>query len=487
MGYTWREKVALRKNIAKRNENVLPIFLPVPDSLTRSEGANLAIIGLLSTLFGLSAFFWAYNYWRVWQLKQRVAKALLQRGHNEHKHGVFQIWGTHGYTAVVSPDFLEEIGNLPAGYIDFYEAAMKISNDRRLQVCEAGRLLVIPYHTILKDMTQKMWGLTPDLEEELVYAIRTEIPECKDWTAVTIQPKLLRIVALLTGRISVGPELNRNEEWIATSSSFMTDIYVAGAAKSVGSADQGTKSAHCQKPQDWMQGLMDKNSEEENPRRFEELSNIHLLLCFAALHTSTMAITHILFDLAAYPEYVKPLREEQRVVKEAFDCVPSKAAYLKMIKMDSFIKESQRHNPPSMLTYSRLVMKDFTLSNGVTFKPGAYFVIPAGPVLLDNDSWEDANEFRGFRFSEMRAQGPEESHKYQYATISNNALHFGHGRLGCPGRLFAGYETKAMTARFTEMFEIKLLDPKMGRPENTNLGAAVILDSNLQIILRKRN
>jgi cytochrome P450 len=55
------------------------------------------------------------------------------------------------------------------------------------------------------------------------------------------------------------------------------------------------------------------------------------------------AITHALFDLAANPEYSKPLREEveELTKREGW----TKAALEQMHKVDSFVKESQRLHP----------------------------------------------------------------------------------------------------------------------------------------------
>jgi hypothetical protein len=51
-----------------------------------------------------------------------------------------------------------------------------------------------------------------------------------------------------------------------------------------------------------------------------------------------------LLDLAGRPEYVAPLREElQDIMAEEGDRHLGPKALAKLIKMDSFLKESQRH------------------------------------------------------------------------------------------------------------------------------------------------
>jgi cytochrome P450 len=74
----------------------------------------------------------------------------------------------------------------------------------------------------------------------------------------------------------------------------------------------------------------------------------------AAIHTTTMAATAAIYDLAAHPEYIQPLREEiQQVIDEDGQDVDrdgfmklKKPSMPKLWKLDSFLKESQRCTPP---------------------------------------------------------------------------------------------------------------------------------------------
>jgi hypothetical protein len=69
-----------------------------------------------------------------------------------------------------------------------------------------------------------------------------------------------------------------------------------------------------------------------------------------------MAATHCLFDLAARPEYIKPLREEieQVIAEDGYDVTGDgtmklkKSSLPRLRKLDSFMKESQRHAPAGL-------------------------------------------------------------------------------------------------------------------------------------------
>jgi hypothetical protein len=65
----------------------------------------------------------------------------------------------------------------------------------------------------------------------------------------------------------------------------------------------------------------------------------------AVLQTFTQA----LYDLAARPQYIQPMREEVEAVIQEEGW--TKAALGQMYKVDSFIKESMRHNGLSSCTF----------------------------------------------------------------------------------------------------------------------------------------
>lgn len=58
-----------------------------------------------------------------------------------------------------------------------------------------------------------------------------------------------------------------------------------------------------------------------------------------------MQLMQALFDLAGRPEYVEPLREEMSAVmaQEGLERLTTSQSINQLVKMDSFLKESQRH------------------------------------------------------------------------------------------------------------------------------------------------
>ena len=104
------------------------------------------------------------------------------------------------------------------------------------------------------------------------------------------------------------------------------------------------------------------------------------------------AFTQVLFDLAANPSFVPALRGEvETLIKEEGY---TKMSLHKMVKLDSFIKESQRlgvnnarmfrifdlivssSNSFHSVIMQRKVLKDFTFSDGTVVPKGNIIVVP---------------------------------------------------------------------------------------------------------------
>ena len=54
--------------------------------------------------------------------------------------------------------------------------------------------------------------------------------DCEDWTPVKINSKLVNMVAKITGRIFVGPELCRNKEYLDSAINYPTELVSAAQA-----------------------------------------------------------------------------------------------------------------------------------------------------------------------------------------------------------------------------------------------------------------
>lgn len=104
-----------------------------------------------------------------------------------------------------------------------------------------------------------------------------------------------------------------------------------------------------------------------------DIVNGQLSLTLAAIHTSSNALAHVLFDLAMRPALVDELRAE---IVEVLGAEGSgdgsgkpvaqwqKTSLYRLRLLDSVLKESQRLNPFAVLLLKRVALRSCTLSDG---------------------------------------------------------------------------------------------------------------------------
>ncbi len=78
---------------------------------------------------------------------------------------------------------------------------------------------------------------------------------------------------------------------------------------------------------------------------------------------------------------------------------------------------------------SRLALRPFTFSNGVTVPAGTEIAFPSSAAHKDERVFTNPDVFDGFRFAKLReSEGDETNNRYQTVTTSHEQLSFGVGR-----------------------------------------------------------
>jgi cytochrome P450 len=233
---------------------------------------------------------------------------------------------------------------------------------------------------IKQDLTRQVGNLMGELTEETEYADSTTI-EGKQKT-LPVYPTMLKFITLLSGRTLVGLPLSRRDEWLQSSINYAVESVRAGAQLREYPARLRWLVAfflpriyrvkeHQVRVREMLHPILARQRQEEGGNKqqdeqegrlvrwllhhykspsavpVEVLGKDHLLAFFAAIHIATNALTHVVLDLAARPEYMAPLREEMEAeLGSTADGRLTLAGLAKMRKMDSFVKESLRASPP---------------------------------------------------------------------------------------------------------------------------------------------
>ncbi|KAJ7314209.1 cytochrome P450, partial [Mycena albidolilacea] len=170
---------------------------------------------------------------------------------------------------------------------------------------------------------------------------------------------------------------------------------------------------------------------EGEERTTSALASRVLLVNFPALLPASSTLTSALYDLAAYPEHIDPMREEvQHAITEDRW---TKAAIGKINKADSFLRESQR---PVALSLEVVAPEGFTFTDSTMIPYGSYVSTSGMAIYYDEDNYALASQFDGFRFAHLRDERSRDEHSafnYHIVSTSEEYLSFGHGRHACPG------------------------------------------------------
>jgi cytochrome P450 len=245
------------------------------------------------------------------------------------------------------------------------------------------------------------------------------------------------------------------------------------------------------------EGNWDSNSEEgrtllswmiecaEGPERDPNyLAHLEVVISLASIHTTQMNAVHVLYDLATRPEYMAELRDEIESVALA-EGGWKKTSYSKLLKLDSFLRESQRISPPSVLSLHRVMQSSHTLRDGTKLPAGSHICMPTHAIQNDPEVTPNPEVFDGFR-SYKKRQREGEALLHQFATTEKNILNFGHGRYACPGRFFASLEIKVILVRLIMDYDFKL-PPGSGRPANLRAHEFIFPNPNGKLMVKRRS
>jgi cytochrome P450 len=247
--------------------------------------------------------------------------------------------------------------------------------------------------------------------------------------------------------------------------------------------------------------MMDNGNEKENG--LFEMSARQSILTLASIHTTSMGVANILFDLSAHPEWFDVLREEITEVEKDLgklgeeNGVGAKEWLPRLEKLDSFFVESQRFSPPILckspvppsnrkltrtVAPQRLAIVPITLKDGTHIPAGTRIACANADIL--SASLPDSSTFDPMR-SYRKRHYTNQLNKHQAGQPDIDNLHFGYGNQACPGRHFAVGEIKMILAKILSEFEFKYPEGKT-RPRNFFADENVFVDPRARLMMRKR-
>ncbi|KAM0417259.1 hypothetical protein ACHAPT_012770 [Fusarium lateritium] len=362
------------------------------------------------------------------------------------------------------------------------------------------------YDVLRVQMNRHLPKLIPQIMEELASQIDETFGLDTEWKEVQVFLLVREVIAKVTARLVMGNTLCNDKELVDNLSNFSSSvlpsaialslfppfthpfisrltsvfnhIYMRKSLKTLGpyveqriaavknDIAQGSKSLPREDVMTWHieEALRKKEPEEGFADR---IACRAFATVFAALESTTLTMTHALFNLCATddPKQVWEALEEEG--RRAFSTQVDQVSVNSLGRTDSAVKETLR-----LHTAIKALSVQVMASNGVSLEDhdlklpqGSRVSVSAWGIHHDEDIYPNAYTFDPFRFSrphENSAVADDKKDAHLLVSPSEDYLPFGFGRHACPGRYFAAVETKLFLAYLAVHYDFKQVHERPG-------------------------
>ncbi|KAB8205322.1 cytochrome P450 [Aspergillus parasiticus] len=455
-----------------------------------------------------------------------VVKApfLIYYGYEKYKSEPFRILKLDGDLVVLPQKYLEGLGDIHSR-----QASLVGAKYKRVAGAHCFGEVESSFGLLLHHLTHNMLCTSADFQIidrqiprllfELHHAFSDVVPYCEGrYVPINLYYMILKLVTHSTSRIIIGQRLCRSEQWINTITKCTYDVRIAVkqlqlvprflrrlvapflpsvqrleaqlrwvAEQLILPMIQHRRGRELNDPsykkqEDFLQWMMDLADNDLDRDPMNLAYGLMITMALAVVQTSTMLITHAMYDLMVHPEYLEPLREEIHETLRDGWIRASLSDFGAQRRLDSFLRESQRLNPPSEVSAQRVLGRPLTLSDGVTLPKGTHICFPSGPMSRDPAVVPNPLTFDGFRWCKD-LNAPDGS----LTDVSPANLHFGFGGQACHGRFFGAVIAKAVMSRLLAEYDLKFEEGQTGRPENIVNGEQIIPSISTKVLIKKKN
>ncbi|KAL5044354.1 hypothetical protein BDW71DRAFT_209357 [Aspergillus fruticulosus] len=365
--------------------------------------------------------------------------------------------------------------------------------------------------------SRKLGALIEPLSTETGIFLRDNWSDDTEWHAIPLNETMNLLIAQLTARIFIGEELCRDRDWIQNAISYtahrttaMKELHGYGRliplahwflpscralrgcvragrpfVERVLEARRTAQGKGEDKSVDalsWIDGVAGENGTKY------DATLTQLRLAYAAVHTTSDMMAKVVAALCEHQELLQPLREEIIAVVKEHGW--SEATLAKMVLLDSVLKETQRLEPLASFTLSRIAREPVVLNDGTRIPKGAQVRLTTDN-MWNSSVYPDAAKFDGYRFVKLREQEKDTitgtvggGGGLSFVSVSANHMGFGYGKHACPGRFFAGAETKIALCHILLKYDFDLVDRALAGPQTD--GMMIWRDKRAMLRVRRR-
>ncbi|OLN96922.1 Fumitremorgin C monooxygenase 4 [Colletotrichum chlorophyti] len=371
----------------------------------------------------------------------------------------------------------------------------------------AGTHRGLMHDAITKQLNRSLPQLISSLSAETADCLKTSWGDDYEWHAVSLYQTALLLVAQVSTRAFLGPDMSKNQRWVEINSQYTvvglgavmalrwwpryllplihrfhpkvraTRALLAEAREIMHSIREKRKQDKHREvnSMDWFDEVASQRGDQYDP------AVAQLTFAVAAMHSTTDQLCQVLLDLRNHPDVVDALRRElvDTITREGW----KQAAFNQLKLMDSVLKESQRLKPINQVFNKRAVLKDLELSNGVCLPKGSFIAVSAHR-MRDPAVYPEPDKFDAYRFIERANNDPEKARFCGFSSVSIDHTGFGFGKHACPGRTYVTLELKILLAHILLKYDWKL--PEGVKPNFMNHGFDSLTDVTASLLVKRR-
>ncbi|GES96915.1 cytochrome P450 [Rhizophagus clarus] len=175
---------------------------------------------------------------------------------------------------------------------------------------------------------------------------------------------------------------------------------------------------------DLLEFYMSQSDFDSSSVDYNCLSDLIAFMIFAGIGTTGRSLANLLFDYVGNPQCWDELYEEASTINKECNGKLTLNDANKMIKLESFIRESFRHTGDMIIAPRAVTTDHFTFSNGFTVPKGRHVLDFSEDSLFSESVYgPDSKSFKPFQFVSKNVSASK---------IDKTYLVFGGGRHACP-------------------------------------------------------
>ncbi|TVY90415.1 Cytochrome P450 monooxygenase [Lachnellula willkommii] len=340
----------------------------------------------------------------------------------------------------------------------------------------------------------------PGITEEVALAARQGLNRALEWTSMLPYPLLIKIFASMSACAIVGPELGGlDSEWQGLSMNYVSAAlsapsivknkyptwlywlsqYTNGGVRTMWkhrarareiltpvlqnriNATEELKAKGIKKPkgprkyEDGVQWLLDAHTAHGKILTPDQLAQDLFVIMTASIHSTSGAGLAIIFDMLEHPDTLSDITQEILEVQSKLPGgIWTRKALGQLKLLDSFMRESARVHALTQYTAAqRIPTETWSFKDGLTIPSGFTMAFPSYHHNFDSAVHPHPDTFDAYRH--LRKREESNTHKFHFASVSEDMLNWGAGRHACPGRFFAQETLKLLIIHMLVHYEFK--------------------------------